>query len=93
MFNIESLFQEAARLVLLDDNFSSIVNGIEEGRIVFENLKKSIAYTLSSNTPELLPFFALLILQIPPTISPILILCIDVGADLMPAITLAYFRS
>jgi sodium/potassium-transporting ATPase subunit alpha len=43
-------------MLLLDDNFSSIVNGVEEGRLIFDNLKKSIAYTLSSNIPEILPF-------------------------------------
>jgi sodium/potassium-transporting ATPase subunit alpha len=40
----------------MDDNFASIVNGVEEGRIIFDNLKKSIAYTLSSNIPEISPF-------------------------------------
>ena len=43
-------------MILMDDNFASIVNGIEEGRVIFDNLKKSIAYTLSSNIPEILPF-------------------------------------
>merc|ERR1719361_3211788 len=48
--------KDAADMILLDDNFSSIVNGVEEGRIIFDNLKKSIAYTLSSNIPEIAPF-------------------------------------
>ena len=48
--------KNAADMLLLDDNFSSIVNGVEEGRLIFDNLKKSIAYTLSSNIPEILPF-------------------------------------
>ena len=39
-------------MILLDDNFASIVAGVEEGRLIFDNLKKSIAYTLSSNIPE-----------------------------------------
>ena len=44
--------RDAADMLLLDDNFTSIVNGVEEGRLIFDNLKKSIAYTLSSNIPE-----------------------------------------
>lgn len=48
--------KEAADMHLLDDNFCSIVNGIEEGRLIFDNLKKSIAYTLTSNIPEIFPF-------------------------------------
>ena len=48
--------KNAADMLLLDDNFSSIVNGVEEGRLIFDNLKKSIAYTLSSNIPEITPF-------------------------------------
>jgi sodium/potassium-transporting ATPase subunit alpha len=42
--------------ILLDDNFSSIVTGVEEGRLIFDNLKKVIAYTLTSNIPEVVPF-------------------------------------
>jgi len=48
--------KEATDMHLLDDNFCSIVNGIEEGRLIFDNLKKSIAYTLTSNIPEIFPF-------------------------------------
>ena len=48
--------KEAADMILLDDNFASIVSGVEEGRLIFDNLKKSIAYTLSSNIPEIAPF-------------------------------------
>merc|ERR1719220_979092 len=43
-------------MILLDDNFASIVTGVEEGRLIFDNLKKSIAYTLTSNIPEISPF-------------------------------------
>ena len=42
----------------MDDNFSSIVSGVEEGRLIFDNLKKVIAYTLTSNIPEVVPFLA-----------------------------------
>jgi sodium/potassium-transporting ATPase subunit alpha len=82
--------QNAADMLLLDDNFSSIVNGVEEGRLIFDNLKKSIAYTLSSNIPEIGPFLSFMIFQIPLPLSTILILCIDLGTDMVPAISFAY---
>merc|ERR1711911_194534 len=50
-------------MILLDDNFASIVTGVEEGRLIFDNLKKSIAYTLTSNIPEISPFLLLLLLH------------------------------
>jgi len=82
--------QNAADMLLLDDNFSSIVNGVEEGRLIFDNLKKSIAYTLSSNIPEISPFLIFIILQTPLPLSTVLILCIDLGTDMVPAISFAY---
>jgi len=82
--------KNAADMLLLDDNFSSIVNGIEEGRIIFDNLKKSIMYTLCSNIPELIPFVAFIIVQCPLPMTTILILCIDLGTDMYPAVSFAY---
>lgn len=82
--------KEAADMILLDDNFASIVNGVEEGRLIFDNLKKSIAYTLTSNIPEITPFLIFIIIQIPLPLTTVLILCIDLGTDLLPAISLAY---
>jgi sodium/potassium-transporting ATPase subunit alpha len=82
--------KNAADIILLDDNFSSIVNGIEEGRIIFDNLKKSIMYTLCSNIPELIPFLSFIIVQIPLPMTTILILCIDLGTDMYPAVSFAY---
>ena len=49
--------KQAADMILLDDNFASIVTGIEEGRLIFDNLKKSIAYTLTSNIPGVLDLY------------------------------------
>merc|ERR1719336_2158504 len=66
--------KQAADMILLDDNFASIVTGVEEGRLIFDNLKKSIAYTLTSNIPEISPF----------------LLCILLGTDMVPAISMAY---
>ena len=69
---------------------ASIVNSVEEGRLIFDNLKKSIAYTLSSNIPEIAPFLFFILLQIPLPLSTVLILCVDLGTDMVPAISLAY---
>jgi sodium/potassium-transporting ATPase subunit alpha len=82
--------KDAADMILLDDNFASIVKGVEEGRLIFDNLKKSIAYTLTSNIPELTPFLTFVLLGLPLPLTTVLILCIDVGTDLVPAISLAY---
>jgi len=81
--------KNAADMIILDDNFSTIVNGIEEGRLIFDNLKKSITYTLTSNVPELVPFCLFIILQIPLPLSTLLILTIDLGTDMLPAISFA----
>ena len=82
--------KEAADMILLDDNFASIVNGVEEGRIIFDNLKKSIAYTLSSNIPEIAPFLFFQTIGIPLPLSTVMILLVDLGTDLAPAISMAY---
>ncbi|XP_045154307.1 sodium/potassium-transporting ATPase subunit alpha-4 [Echinops telfairi] len=82
--------KQAADMILLDDNFASIVTGVEEGRLIFDNLKKSIAYTLTSNIPEITPFLIFILLSIPLPLGTITILCIDLGTDMVPAISLAY---
>merc|ERR1711936_134455 len=61
--------KQAADMILLDDNFASIVTGVEEGRLIFDNLKKSIAYTLTSNIPEISPFLTWATMGIP--LSPL----------------------
>lgn len=82
--------KEAADLILMDDNFASIVKGIEEGRLIFSNLKKSIAYTLTSNIPEIIPFLVQIVLRVPLGLTTIMILVIDLGTDILPAISFAY---
>lgn len=77
-------------MILMDANFASIVKGIEEGRLIFANLKKSIAYTLTSNIPEIVPFLCQIALRIPLPLTTIMILCIDLGTDMLPAISFAY---
>lgn len=85
--------KQAADMILLDDNFASIVTGVEEGRIIFDNLKKSIAYTLASNVPELAPFLMFIVFGIPQALGTVTILCIDLGTDVLPAISLAYEKA
>merc|ERR1712142_893264 len=82
--------KQAADMILLDDNFASIVTGVEEGRLIFDNLKKSIAYTLTSNIPEISPFLLFILDDVPLPLGTVTILCIDLGTDLLPAISLAY---
>ncbi|CAG0888916.1 unnamed protein product [Darwinula stevensoni] len=82
--------KQAADMILLDDNFASIVTGVEEGRLIFDNLKKSIAYTLTSNIPELSPFLLFILADVPLPLGTVTILCIDLGTDMVPAISLAY---
>merc|ERR1719464_526182 len=82
--------KESADMILKDDNFASIVNGVEEGRIIFDNLKKSIAYTLSSNIPEITPFLFYTLAKIPLPLTTVMILLVDLGTDLAPAISLAH---
>ena len=78
---------EAVAMILMDDNFASIVNSVEEGRSIFDNHKKSICYTLTSNIPDVTPFLAFIVLAIPLPLSTMLILCVDFGTDIKPAIS------
>ncbi len=80
--------REASNMVLMDDNFATIVNAVEEGRNVFENIKKFIAYILTSNIPEIMPFIAFVLLRIPLPLTIVLILAIDLGTDIVPALGL-----
>lgn len=82
--------KEAAAMILLDDNFPSIIHGIAEGRLIFANLKKSIRYTLTHMTPEVLAFVFFISLAIPLPINSLLILLIDLGSELGPALSFAF---
>merc|ERR1712226_91096 len=82
--------KQAADMILLDDNFAPIVTGVEEGRLIFDNLKKSIAYTLTSNIPEISPFLMFILADVPLPLGTVTILCIDLGTDMVPAISMAY---
>jgi len=80
--------KEAADLILLDDNFASIIVAIEEGRAVFENIRKFLTYILSSNIPELVPYLAFVLFRIPLPLTIIQILAVDLGTDMLPALAL-----
>jgi sodium/potassium-transporting ATPase subunit alpha len=80
--------KEAADMILLDDNFASIVAAIEEGRTVYFNIKKFVTYILSSNIPEIVPYILQFFLKIPLPLSVIQILSIDLGSDMLPGLAL-----
>lgn len=80
--------REAADIVLLDDNFASIINAIEEGRSIFDNIKKFITYVFTSNIPEIIPYILYVILNIPLPLTIMQMLAIDLGTDIFPALAL-----
>ncbi|KAJ0178264.1 hypothetical protein K1T71_006087 [Dendrolimus kikuchii] len=82
--------KQTADIILMDDNFSTIVTGIEEGRKIYDNLKKSVCYILISNVPEILPVFMFILCSIPLPLGVMTILCVDLGTDMWPAVSLAY---
>jgi P-type Ca2+ transporter type 2C len=86
--------REAADLILLDDNFASIVAAVEEGRAVYDNVRRFTGYIFTSNTPEAVPFvlFGLSGGRIPIALAVMHILAIDLGTDLVPALALGAER-
>ncbi|MEA5508806.1 cation-transporting P-type ATPase [Crocosphaera sp. UHCC 0190] len=80
--------REAADIVLLDDNFATIVSAVEQGRAVYQNIRKFMTYILSSNMAEIVPFFAMVAFKIPPALVILQILAIDLGTDMIPALAL-----
>jgi len=87
-----SVAREAADIVLLDDNFASIVHAIEEGRTVFENIRNFITYIFASNIPELIPYIAYILFGIPLPLTIMQILAVDLGTDMIPALALGSER-
>lgn len=80
--------REAAAMVLSDNSFASIVSAIREGRRIYENIKKFIFYIFSCNIAELLIVLLAISLQLPVPLTAILILCINLGTDVLPAVAL-----
>jgi potassium/sodium efflux P-type ATPase len=81
--------REAADIILISDNFAAITTAIEEGRAVFDNLRKFITYIFSSNVPEIVPFMLTAMFQFPLAMTVRQILAIDLGTDLFPALALS----
>ena len=84
--------KNAADIVLLDDNFYSIVKGVREGRGIFDNIRKAVHFLLSSNIGEILTIFAAFILHLPTPLLPIQLLWINLITDSLPALAIGAER-
>jgi magnesium-transporting ATPase (P-type) len=82
--------REAADLVLLDDNFATIVAAVEQGRTTFTNARRFLTYHLTDNVAELTPFvfWALSGGRFPLALGVLQVLCLDIGTDILPAVAL-----
>jgi sodium/potassium-transporting ATPase subunit alpha len=80
--------KETADMILLDDNFATIVNAIEEGRAVYSNIRKFVTYVLSHNVPEVVPYLAYGLFGMPLALTIPQILAVDLGTDIVPALAL-----
>jgi len=85
--------KEAADVLFMDDDFASIVMAIKEGRTLFDNLKKAIAYTLCHCILELAPILLNVALDLPLGFASLQMLSVDLGTELAPAISLAYEKT
>ncbi|NMC36372.1 cation-transporting P-type ATPase [Candidatus Beckwithbacteria bacterium] len=82
--------REAADLIIKDDNFSTIVKAIREGRTIFNNIQKFITYQLSCNSSELMIMFLAVVIGLPTPFLPLQILFMNLVTDNLPAITLGF---
>jgi sodium/potassium-transporting ATPase subunit alpha len=84
--------KETADMILLDDNFATIVSAIEEGRTVYDNIRKFSTYILASNVPEIVPFLGYGFVGIPLALTIPQVLAVDLGTDMIPALGLGTER-
>ncbi len=80
--------KEAAGVILLDDNFATLIAAVEEGRVIYRNIRKFIRYLLSCNVGEVLTMFVGMLLSFPVVLLPIQILWVNLATDGLPAIAL-----
>jgi Ca2+-transporting ATPase len=80
--------KEASDMIITDDNFASIVSAVEEGRAVFNNIKKFTKYIFASNVPEAVPFIFYVLGGVPLPLTVMQILSVDLGTDMVPALAL-----
>jgi len=85
--------REAADIVLADDNFATIIAAVEEGRSIFDNIRKAIAYLLAGNLGELAVVFIAAVIGYPPILLPLHLLWINLVTDGLPALALVTDRS
>eukprot|EP00300_Choanocystis_sp_HF-7_P011441 c17460_g1_i2.p1 GENE.c17460_g1_i2~~c17460_g1_i2.p1 ORF type:complete len:1106 (+),score=215.35 c17460_g1_i2:37-3354(+) len=85
-----SVSKEAADIILLDDDFNSIVLGIQVGRVIFDNLKKAVVYILVHLTSELWPVLLNIIFGLPIALQTVAMICIDLGTEIIPGVALSY---
>lgn len=85
--------KEAADMILLDDNFATIVKAVKEGRRIFDNAKKFVFYVFSSNSGELFTPLIGVILGLPLPLIAVQILAIDLGTDVFPSLALGMEKS
>ena len=82
--------KEAASVILLDDSFATLVAAVEEGRVIYQNIRKFIRYLLSCNIGEVVTMFFAMLMGMPIPLLPIQILLINLATDGLPAIALGW---